>query len=155
MEEDFANEGMKLIPSDAIRSSGLSFNFLLFSQIERINKTRQWILLKPNVLRKETALTFYFLLDDLETLLWGKLEKNQNYLEDKEELNVETDATFKLLGTSDLASILLFCNKLSKWYKLLSKNLRAFGFYPATQMDFVSGVGEYSQKPIPKTRITK
>jgi len=130
---------LTLIPNEAIRGGDKgTFEFILGNQIERINSLRSKTLMTSPLQWKNGMISIYWALQDMETLLWGKLQFNKDYQAEKEKLQLSFDPLTK----NDLASMLEFSSDLDKWYKLLTIGLRDFDFYPTAKIDFVSGRGE-------------
>jgi len=120
-----------------IRSSGFGFEDLIFNQIRMIKELEREATLKQPQFRQGQVLALYHAVRGLETIIWGKLESNKGYLEEKEKIELN----FEILTKETLSNQLTFMESLDKWQKLLVLYLRSFDFYPATPVDFISGKG--------------
>jgi len=129
--------GMQLVPNSAIRNAGFGFNDLIFDQIKMIKLLERDVFLSSAIDRKGKILALFQSIRGLETIIWGKIEGSTHYKGLKDELELD----FETLTKNGLTGQMKFMDNLDAWQKLLSLHLRAFDFYPATSVDFISGVG--------------
>jgi len=127
---------MQIIPSDTVRSNTFWFDQLIFNQMRMIKEKEQKIMELTPDKRTGSILSLYHAIRGLESIMWGKIEKSKIYHDRK--VAIVLDFTLVEKG---IQGQMAFLDGLDEWQKLLGLFLRAFDFYPATSVDFISGVG--------------
>jgi hypothetical protein len=131
-----------LIPDGKIRISGVDFTSLLFKQIDRIDESTGFIFKVLPQDRPLALATRKLHIEDLEILMWAKLENDPHFMEERKLLGLDDPKVYSYLAKTDLGSALQFITHMNNWYRLLTKYMKKFNFYPPTDTGFIAGKKE-------------
>jgi len=123
-------DNVELIPAEDVRADSSSFNVLVFRQLERINYLWSKLFSKAPIERKEGALELFLSIQAAESLMWARLGRDKTYVSKRKEIGIDNPENFRRLAGGDLSSLMLFTDLLDKWYKLITRRLDRFNFFP-------------------------
>jgi hypothetical protein len=129
-----AGNDTQIVPTESIQSDGSNYSILIFKQVDRINYLWSRLFEVQLTERKENLLELFLSIKALESVMWARLSRDKKYKLAKKRLELDKPETFALIKRGDVAGLMLFTDKLDRFYKLVTRRMDRFNFFPPIEL---------------------